>query len=58
VKFVLTGTREDGKATLTKVVVTEGEKTTEAASLDKVPAEHRAAVEQLFKAVGGERRRD
>ncbi|MCI0703988.1 MAG: PDZ domain-containing protein [Planctomycetia bacterium] len=51
VKFRLTGTTENGKVALTKAVITEGEKTIEAETLEKVPADYRPAIEKLLKGV-------
>jgi hypothetical protein len=49
---------EGGKPVPTKIEVVEGEKKTEAASLDKLPADYRKEVEQMLNGVriGGGRR--
>ncbi len=50
--FVLTGTVDaDGKPTVTKATVEEGDKTHSAASIAKLPEAFRADAEQLLKAI-------
>jgi len=54
-KYVVEGTIKAGKPTAGTIRVTAGDKKSEYTSLEKVPAAHRAAVEQLLSSVGGEK---
>jgi serine protease Do len=48
VKVSIEGTVADGKVTPTKIAVTEGRKTVDAESIEKLPAEHRDRVKRIL----------
>jgi serine protease Do len=54
VNYVITGTQEGQDRTISKVTITDGDKTVEAEKLDKVPEQYRPTVEKLLK--GGQPR--
>jgi hypothetical protein len=51
VKVTIEGTVTDGKVTPTKIAVTEGRKTVDAESIEKLPAEHRDRVKRILEEV-------
>jgi len=51
VMVVIEGTVADGKVTPTKIAVTEGRKTVDAESIEKLPAEHRDRVKKILDEV-------
>ena len=55
VTYTLQGTTENGAAKLDKATIEADGKVTKAESLEKVPAEYRATVEQLLKTIGGKK---